>query len=116
MVATNKSSQPLRKPNNGFDFITPEDVIGLCSDSCSKCANEPSRTGSVVTHCPFPERHKNGDANPSLIVWFDTGRDKFGRTITDGRANMECAACNTRPIELIDRIRKQMGRSPIYAG
>ena len=122
MVATNghsiqgSSHSSGKKPYNGFDFLTQLDFIKARGCDCGNCANAPSALGSISTHCPFPERHKNGDANPSLVVWTDTGLDRRGNPITDGRANMECKGCDARPIQIIDRVRKELGRSPIDAG
>ena len=34
---------------------------------------KPAGNGKLLAHCMFPENHSNGDANPSLLLFLDTG-------------------------------------------
>lgn len=44
---------------------------------------KPAGNGKLLAHCLFPENHNNGDANPSLLLFLDTGGYK-------------CQACGER--------------------
>ena len=109
-----------KKPANGFQFLTQQHFIDAWSHkgSCptGTCASKPKASGSISVHCPITEKHRNNDANASLVVWTDTGMDKLGRPITDGRAAMECKTCYSSPLRIISVTRQKLGMSPSYAG
>ena len=34
---------------------------------------KPAGKGKLLAHCMFPDNHTNGDANPSLLLFLDSG-------------------------------------------
>ena len=109
-----------KKPANGFQFLTQQHFIDAWSHkgSCptGTCSSKPKASGSISVHCPITEKHRNNDANASLVVWTDTGVDRSGNPLTDSRAAMECKSCYSSPLRIIARTREELGMSPSYAG
>ena len=63
-----------------------------CRDGECSC-----QTDSGNVHCPFPENHTNGDANPSLSIFIGTEGSR------KGKLSFKCqsAGCDPRDIERI---------------